>query len=191
MTIMPAQADRLRRRAAREGFEASSEPEVGHLLAALAASKPGGLFLELGTGAGLGTASLLSGMSRDARLVTIELSGALSQAAQDEIDDPRVEWVIADGGQWLTARQPGQRRYDMVFADAWPGKFTHLDQALGLVAVGGLYVVDDLLPQPNWPASHQGRVDALTARLASLPGWRSFRADLGSGVMVCVRYAPE
>jgi predicted O-methyltransferase YrrM len=187
---MTAQTDRLRRRAAREGFEASSEPEVGDLLAALAASKPDGMFLELGTGAGLGTACLLSGMSGTARLVTVELSEALSQAAQEEINDPRVEWVIADGGPWLAARQPGQRRYDMVFADAWPGKFTHLDEALDLVADGGLYVVDDLLPQPNWPASHRASVDALTARLASLPGWRTFRTDLGSGVMVCVRSAP-
>ena len=186
---MTSQAERLRRSAAREGFEASSEPEVGRLLAALAASKPGGMLLELGTGAGLGTASLLSGMSATARLVTVELSQTLSYAAQREIDDPRVEWVIADGGQWLAARQPGQRRYDMVFADTWPGKFTHLDEALGLVAVGGLYVVDDLLPQPTWPSGHQASVDALTARLASLAGWHTFRTDLGSGVMVCARSA--
>ena len=113
---MTGRADRLRRRAAREGFDASSTPEVGGLLAALAATKPGGTFLELGTGAGLGTASLLNGMSETARLVTIELSEALSRAAQEEITDPRVEWVIADGGQWPAAQQPRQRRYDLVFA---------------------------------------------------------------------------
>lgn len=186
---MTGQADRLRRRAAREGFDASSTPEVGGLLTALAASKPGGTFLELGTGAGLGTASLLNGMSETARLVTIELSEVLSGAAQEEITDPRVEWVVADGGQWLAAQQPPQRRYDLVFADTWPGKFTYLDEALDLVAGGGLYVVDDLLPQPNWPPSHQASVDALTTRLVSLPGWHTIRTDLGSGVMVCVRSA--
>jgi predicted O-methyltransferase YrrM len=133
------------------------------------------LFLELGTGAGLGTASLLSGMSSTARLVTVELSEALSLAAQEEINDPRVAWVIADGGQWLEAGQPGQRGYDLVFADSWPGKFTHLDEALGLVAVGGFYVVDDLFPQPNWPPAHRASVDALTARLADLPRWHTVR----------------
>jgi|ERR1022692_540658 predicted O-methyltransferase YrrM len=110
---MTGRADRLRRRAAREGFDASSTPEVGGLLAE---TKPGGTFLELGTGAGLGTASRLNGMSETARLVTIELSEALSRAAQEEITDPRVEWVIADGGQWPAAQQPRQRRYDLVFA---------------------------------------------------------------------------
>ena len=39
-----------------------SEPKMGALLAVLAASKPGGRLLELGTGTGHGTAWLLSGM---------------------------------------------------------------------------------------------------------------------------------
>src|SRR4029453_15613903 len=44
------------------GFNMASEPKVGALLAALAAAKPGGRLLELGTGTGHGTAWLLSGM---------------------------------------------------------------------------------------------------------------------------------
>jgi hypothetical protein len=39
-------------------FNMISEPKVGALLAAVAASKPGGRFLELGTGTGHGTAWL-------------------------------------------------------------------------------------------------------------------------------------
>jgi hypothetical protein len=38
------------------GFTMMSEPRTGALLATLAASKPGGRMLELGTGTGLGTA---------------------------------------------------------------------------------------------------------------------------------------
>jgi predicted O-methyltransferase YrrM len=37
------------------GFTMASEPQTGALLAALAASKPGGRLLELGTGTGVGT----------------------------------------------------------------------------------------------------------------------------------------
>jgi hypothetical protein len=51
----------------------------------------------------LGTASLLAGMNAAVTLVTIELSQPLSGVAREEIADPRVEWVIADGGYWLTA----------------------------------------------------------------------------------------
>ena len=43
-------------------FGMASESRVGALLAALVASKPGGRFLELGTGTGHGTAWLLAGM---------------------------------------------------------------------------------------------------------------------------------
>lgn len=48
--------ERIAARAAAAGFDAGSAPLVGELLTTLAASKPGGRFLELGTGAGLGTA---------------------------------------------------------------------------------------------------------------------------------------
>lgn len=94
---------RLRRRAAAEGFTMSSAAEDGRLLTALAAAKPGGAIHELGTGTGLGTASLLAGMNAAVTLVTVELSQPLSGIAWEEIADPRVEWVIADGGDWLTA----------------------------------------------------------------------------------------
>ena len=94
---------RLRRRAAAEGFTMSSAAEDGRLLTALAAAKPGGAILELGTGTGLGTASLLAGMNAAVTLVTVELSQPLSDIAREEIADPCVEWVIADGGDWLTA----------------------------------------------------------------------------------------
>jgi len=38
------------------GFTMGSEPRTGALLRTLAASKPGGRFLELGTGTGVGRA---------------------------------------------------------------------------------------------------------------------------------------
>ena len=47
-------------------FTMMSEAKVGALLAVLAASKPGGRFLELGTGTGHGAGWLLAGM--DARI---------------------------------------------------------------------------------------------------------------------------
>lgn len=158
----------LRAEAARAGFDASLADPVGGMLRVLAASKPGGRILELGTGAGIGTAYLLSGADVDSTLVTIELDPTLSAMAQSQISDGRIEWVIADGGDWLDA-QPATRPFDLIFADTWPGKFTHLDRTLDLLAPGGLYVVDDLLPQPNWPDQHQARVDDLLARLQASP----------------------
>ena len=62
-----------------------------------------------------------------------------------------------------------------------------MDEALALVAPGGCYLADDLLPLPSWTPNHQASVDELVARSGALPGWHSFRMDQGSGVMVCTR----
>ena len=63
----------------------------------LAASRPGGRLLELGTGVGVGTAWLLSGMTDDARLMTVELEQALSEHASALLRDDRVEFRVGDG----------------------------------------------------------------------------------------------
>ena len=62
----PEVLDAIRKDTEELGFTMASEPKTGALLAVLAASKPRGRFLELGTGTGLGTAWLLSGMDADA-----------------------------------------------------------------------------------------------------------------------------
>jgi predicted O-methyltransferase YrrM len=53
-------------------FNMISEAKVGSLLATLAASKPGGRFLEIGTGTGHGTAWLLDGMDAASILDTVD-----------------------------------------------------------------------------------------------------------------------
>src|SRR6185503_12786071 len=58
-------------------FNMMSEAKVGALLAVLAASKPGGRLLELGTGTGHGTAWLLSGMDATATLDSVDTDEAV------------------------------------------------------------------------------------------------------------------
>ena len=57
-------------------FTMVSEAKVGALLSALAASKPGGRLLELGTGTGHGAAWLLAGMEDASTLATVRLAWA-------------------------------------------------------------------------------------------------------------------
>ena len=61
----------------------ASEPKVGSLLSALAASKPAGRFLELGTGAGHGTAWLLAGMDAASTLDTVDTNAEVLAIARD------------------------------------------------------------------------------------------------------------
>ncbi|NGN70082.1 SAM-dependent methyltransferase [Streptomyces sp. A7024] len=175
--------------AAAEGldFTMSCEPRTGALLAALAAATgPGGRILELGTGVGEGAAWLLSGAAPDATLVSVELDAAVQAVARAELAaDARARFVTEDGGGWLEAYEgPG---FDLVFADTWPGKFTHRDAALALLRPGGTYLIDDLTPQPDWPADHRAAVDRLIADLESRPGLRTARLAWSSGLLMAVR----
>ena len=167
------------------GFDMASEPRTGALLATLAASKPGGRFLELGTGTGFGTAWLLSGMDDASRLETVDIDPEVVEVAKRYLsDDRRVTFTVMDGAEYLGE---ASGHYDLVFADAWPGKFTHLDEVLALVRPGGLYVVDDLLPQPNWPAGHPDKVASLVADLERRDAFTQVDLEWASGVRLMVR----
>src|SRR5262245_45024085 len=80
------------------GFTMASEIKTGAFLAVLAASKPGGRLLELGTGTGVGTAWLLSGMDASARLDTVDTDATVTAVARRHLGhDPRVTFHLQDG----------------------------------------------------------------------------------------------
>jgi predicted O-methyltransferase YrrM len=172
----------------RMGFTMASDRRTGSLLRILAAAKPAGRFLELGTGTGIGTAWLLAGMDSSSKLDSVDRDSTVQEVAKRHLDDDsRVMFHVADGEQFLVeARTP----YDLIFADSWAGKFNHLDEALSLLRVGGIYFVDDLLPQPNWPEDHAGKVATLVNDLKSRKGFEVNKLDWASGLMILVRKAP-
>jgi predicted O-methyltransferase YrrM len=164
----------------------ASEAKVGALLATLVASKPGGRFLELGTGTGHGTAWLLSGMDSASRLDSVDADAAFVAVAKRHLgSDPRVSFHLMDGADFIRGAATGQ--FDLIYADAWPGKFTHLDEALALLRAGGMYVIDDLLPQPNWPEGHAPKVPALIERLEQRREFVTVKLAWASGLMIVVR----
>ena len=175
----------IQARTAALGFEMPSEADTGSLLRLLAASKPGGRLLELGTGTGLATAWLLAGLDASARLISIDVDPVVQEVAREHLKDDRLRFVLADGLDYVREQPPGS--FDLIFADAWPGKYEGLDETLALLKQGGLYVVDDMLPQPNWPEGHQARVDDLVARLESHPDLVVTRLAWASGLIVAAR----
>ncbi len=146
------------------GFKLASEPLTGSLLRTLAASKPGGNFLELGTGTGVGTAWLLAGMDRHSTLISVESEERFIEVARIYLaSDPRVSFHLEDAAA-LIARLP-KASLDFIFADTWAGKYTHLDETLALLKRGGIYIIDDMLPQPTWPGDHPPKVERLISEL--------------------------
>lgn len=164
----------------------ASEPLVGAMLRLLAASKIGGRFLELGTGTGISTAWLLDGMDEGSTLISVDTDSSVQEVARSVLgSDPRLTLVIGDGAEFLKRQRP--MSFDLVFADAMPGKYEALDEALAVVRVGGFYVIDDMLPQANWRPDHAAKVPVLLERLAGRPDFEILPLVWASGVVAAVR----
>ena len=176
----------IEKRTAELGFDMPSEMRTGALLKALAASKPHGRLLELGTGTGLATACLLAGMDSASRLVSVDINARVQAVARDLLgSDSRVSFELADGREFIRTQQ--RQSFDLVFADAWAGKYDGLDDALALVRHGGFFIGDDMLPQANWPDNQQERAEGLVSYLAGLEGWTTVTLSWGSGFVITVR----
>lgn len=168
------------------GFDLASEPRTGALLRALAAAKPGGRLLEMGTGTGVATAWILAGMDASATLTSVDVSSPHQQVAQEMLgSDSRLTLVLEDGHQFLKRQLAGS--YDFVFADAMPGKFEGLEDCLKLLKPGGFYVVDDLIPQVKWPEGHAEKVPVLIDQLAGDSRFAIAPLFWATGIIVAVR----
>lgn len=184
----PPQWQAIQQATAASGFTMPSESLTGALLRSLAASKPGGRLLELGTGTGLATAWLLAGMDGGATLTTVDNEAGVQAIAQAHLgDDPRVCFVLEAGERFIERAVAQGERYDLIFADTWPGKYWLLQEALGLLALGGFYIIDDMLPQPNWPADHPPKVAALIADLETRQEYAVTKLAWASGLMIVTR----
>ena len=181
---------KIAKRSSDLGFGMPSDQQTGSLLATLARSKPAGRFLELGTGTGLGTAWILSGMDASSRLDSIDSEARWIAIAREFLgQDQRVTFHIADGAEFLS--KSNGNFYDFIFADTWPGKFTHLEETLALLKPGGLYIIDDLLPQPNWPEDHAPKVPKLTASLESRKDLIVTKLCWSTGLMIAAKRNAE
>lgn len=167
-------------------YPLSSSHETGALLRLLAASKPGGRILELGTGVGVGSAWLLDGMAADTRLDTVELSDEACELTRGLLgSDPRITVHCAHVRDWI--REHADERFDLIFVDAGTPKFFERDQTVALLAPGGIMIADDLLPQEKWVASHPPLVNEFRATIHDDDRLVTVLIDWASGLSVSVR----
>lgn len=168
------------------GFTMVSDPLTCSLLRTLAVCRPGGKFLELGSGTGVSTAWILDGMDGTSHLTTIDNEAELLAILQKHLgSDPRLTVVCADGDEFL--KSLAGQKFDFIFADTWPGKYRFLDEALSLLSPGGIYAIDDMLPQPNWPAGHAEKVADLIQNLEQRQDFRVAKMAWASGVILATK----
>jgi predicted O-methyltransferase YrrM len=168
------------------GFTMASDVLTGSLLRTLATAKPGGRFLELGTGTGLSTSWILDGMDRQSTLTSIDNDAQLLEVAQSFLGtDERLTLVCTDGEAWVEANR--DQKYDYIFADTWHGKYLLLDEVLAMVNGGGFYIVDDMLPQPGWPDGHARKAEKLARYLDTREDFTITKQHWSTGIIVAAK----
>lgn len=169
-----------------KGFDMPSDILTCSLLRTLASSKPAGKFLELGTGTGLSTSWILDGMDPDSTLISFDNDETLLQIARKFLGkDKRLNLVHSDGEQWVKSNL-GQK-FDFVFADTWHGKYLMVKEVLDMVSTGGFYIVDDMLPQSNWPEGHQEKAIKFVKYLESRSDFVVTKQSWATGIIIAVK----
>src|SRR5688572_17286004 len=168
------------------GFTMASDILTCSLLRTLAASKRSCKFLELGTGTGLSTAWILDGMDNSSTLTSVDNDDRFLGIAKEFLgNDSRLDLVLHDGGEWMSNN--GTQKFDYIFADTWHGKYLMLDEALSMLTTGGFYIIDDMLPQPNWPDGHHEKATRLLDELERRDDLILTKQIWATGIVVCVK----
>jgi predicted O-methyltransferase YrrM len=168
----------------------SSEPRTGALLRTLAASKPAGRILEVGSGLGVGSGWLLAGMDGQARLTGLEIHAKVAGICRELLAaDPRAEIITTNATTWL--EQYEGPPFDLVFIDTTEAKFHRRDVIFKNMADGAIFVADDLLPGDTWTPDHPERVDRFRKEILTEPGLVVTMMDWASGLVVGAYRRPD
>lgn len=168
------------------GFTMASDIKTCSLLKTLASTKPSGRFLELGTGTGLSTAWILDGMDSDSSLISFDNDEEVLNIAHRFLGaDKRLSLVLSDGEDWVNNNMG--LKFDYIFADTWHGKYLLVDEVLEMLEKGGIYIVDDMLPQENWPEGHQEKANNFVDYLESRSNLVLTKQNWASGLIIAVK----
>ncbi|MCY4780515.1 class I SAM-dependent methyltransferase [Sphingobacterium sp. UT-1RO-CII-1] len=170
----------------KRGFTMPSDLKTCSLLRTLAMSKPNGSFLELGTGTGLSTSWILDGMDDSSRLISIDNAVDFQNIAVKYLSsDKRLTLLNIDGEDWIRANS--SMNFDFIFADTWPGKYNLLKETISMLNKGGIYLIDDMSEQPNWPLDHDKKVLTLIDELEAIEGAVLTKQEWSTGIIILVK----
>lgn len=99
--------------------------------------------------------------------------------------DNRLDLILSDGAKWVAENR--DEKFDYIFADTWHGKYLLLDEVLSMLNKGGLYIIDDMLPQANWPEGHQEKAITLVAYLEAREDLVLNKQGWATGIIIAVK----
>lgn len=167
-------------------FTMPSDNLFGSLLRTLVASKPNSYILELGTGTGLSLSWIVDGMDSNSKVISLDNDpNLINEVSSIFKDDDRITVHCADGANWINTYQGPL--FDFIFADTWPGKYSDLEKTLDLVAIGGIYLIDDMTEQDNWPVGHDIEVNNLISYLDGRKDFAITKLNWSTGIIICTK----
>ena len=127
-------------------------------------------------------------MDEHSTLTTIDNNELLLSVARTYLKDERVTFVCADGYAWIKDYKGSA--FDVIFADAMPGKYDLFEETLALLRTGGFYIIDDMLPQPNWPEGHAQKVERFIGELENREDIKLTKLNWSTGIIIAVKCIP-
>jgi predicted O-methyltransferase YrrM len=125
-------------------------------------------------------------MDETSHLVTIDANESRPAIARRYLGhDPRITFTTMDGTAFILSSP--EASFDFIFVDTPPGKYHHLENALRLLKPGGIYIVDHLLPEPDWEEDRPAKVQNLIATLDQRSDLHVTRLDWSTGLLIAVK----
>ncbi len=174
--------------------------QVGALIRMLARSINATNAIEIGTLSGYSGLWILDGLTKDGRLITVELDPDHARVARSAFEQAgvsdRVELRQQGGLEALhelnRSLQPGS--VDLVFLDANKADYPDFfEAARPLIRPGGILIADNALGSIEWwitdPPGHPARdaVDTLNRRISADPEFDGLLIPIRQGVLVARR----
>jgi predicted O-methyltransferase YrrM len=139
--VIPPLVEKALALAERTGFTRSCSEETGRLLQVLAGARGLERVAEIGTGTAVGSAWILSALDPEVAFVTVELDEDRARDAAELLAEDAAARVLH--GDWRELL-PAEAPFDLLFADG--GRAKAREEVVGLLAPGGILVLDDLTP---------------------------------------------
>ena len=125
-------------------------------------------------------------MDSESSLISIDNEPNFLDIARQFLgSDHRLNLITIDGADWVEANK--QQKFDYIFADTWHGKYLLLEEVLSMLNKGGLYIIDDMLPQPNWPDGHQEKAINLMSYLDTRDDLWLTKQVWATGIIIAVK----
>jgi hypothetical protein len=68
-----------------------------------------------------------------------------------------------------------------------PGKYDLFEETIALLNSNGFYIIDDMLPQPNWPEGHDKKAEAFIQQLEQRNDLLVTKMNWSTGIMIVVK----